>query len=443
MSDVNPGRSLFRFTLPIALILLTPVPLSHAESCADWMTESSILAAERVQLKSRWKLVADATPLKWTAPKRNPNVQTPYEIDFAASYSIQDLPEPIRELSQKPWFDTYPRPVPMGTPFSPTLATEPVLQIRVLDFGEFTTQHETLYSSAAALIGDPQSDPFLHGTLNVNDLHWSNRTSEPAFYTQIDHTSSVMMNRPPNFLLRLKLPPKKGVFTLILNEPQSEAERAFVLEKLTGDADRWNKVRAEWAAIAASPHPELGLNEFDQFQNAVIKALREEHHLPVDMLLYLQTFVSRPLNVGEAQIMTSAWPVFYEREVLRGTEVVQVFDRMRSLVQADENGVNYSRYAPVTGAFVKIVNRFPTLLDATNVVRDPAFMTEACRQLGVDSSIFYGQLYQPLDQFAVGVGSEDLLARFRKDTKVTAAEARTWMGQHLIDYARNHLLKAN
>ena len=330
--------------MPVSPMVDAPAP----RTALPVQTEMELTQAERDALGSKLSFASDSGPFEWSQEKRTGGH---YRLEFQGSESVAEMAPGLAMLTSRPWYEIYDGPEDFLTfQGTPALAEKPALQIRRVDLPELTVYHETRVGSIPGMIRQERGKRGLEGELDSEALRFTNPGTEPAFYTHIDHMSGIMLNRSNELLMLIDVRRRPKVLLATLIEPTSESERSKLLEIITGQPDYWANVQE-----AGSKDNEY---DFDLFHNTVIGALREFHGIPIDMLLYVKDF-KEELPIKARYVY--AWPIFYNRELLKDARVAKVFYLPFSSAHTRGDGVDDSRFAAVSAAMAGLLMEYPRL----------------------------------------------------------------------------------
>lgn len=266
--------------------------------------EMEISPELRTQLKQRWVTQADSKPYAWH--HNNEFGTASFGVTFDQSAQITNLPAPVKAMLS----DTF--------------------NLHVVDCANFATLHQTNMATYNAIVEQDGASSALKGSLKVEDLRFANRDCEPALYTTVDpHGGLLDLDGPDNkvplnLLLQLDIKDVSEAFALTLSEPVDDKEKANLLTRLTGDKFYWEEFQAQFTKSHEVDGAAATAHNFDLFMNAVVRALRTKHGIPVDMALYQKKWQSK--SMGRARDMQYLWPIIYDRSMLADTRIAAAYD---------------------------------------------------------------------------------------------------------------------
>ena len=282
-----------------------PLPQTQAFGGTAVHGQKGELTAElRAKLKRKWTTESDPQPWVWC--HTNGPGSARYGFTFDRSATITNLPAAVREL------------------------TSEAFSLHVVNSASLATLHQTSMGAFDGLAKQDLQSPLLQGTLNARDLRFSNRESEPAFYTTVDpHGGLLDLDGPDNtvplnLLLQFELRNVRRTFVLDLSEPVALEEQKRFLARLSGDPHYLEKFRTCFEKTVDQHGGDAAAHNFDLFMNAVVRALRVVHGIPVDLLLYRKRWTSSAM--GRPRTFQYLWPVIYDRSLLEDAKVTAAYD---------------------------------------------------------------------------------------------------------------------
>lgn len=356
------------------------------------------LSSRSDQGRSFWQFELDKETHRWFYTKRIPDFGD-ISLDFSMSYTIKNLPTVVQKLISTPWYKVIePQRDPFGDNLEAPFDKIPIMRLYVADIDSMPAYHETSFAAFDSLVAGNEGSAFVDGLLRSAELKMTNSVTEPAFYTHIHPNNGVMLGRKSELLLKVETSYKRKVFVLELNEPASEAEKASFFQILTGDAEYWENLKR------ASSRGDV--YDFDIFHNAVRRALRERHQLPVDMMIYTKDFT--PVMMGRPSRMIYNWLIFYERTLLDGARISMGFFHPFSR-QLTKKNID-AELAPLSREALRAFIQHPELPVAlVELFQNTSFFAEEIKQFAAEkgisesdiSGVFWQKIYPMLQRRSI------------------------------------------